>query len=554
MLVDTQGVPTQEFWDIIDSPSRDHYCTIDQFCKAQKVDAPSNQLQILKESLEISILERLRYVSLFEFFAMQKSGNWGSAGEYQIRLSMMGHFLEKHAGDTLQIKDQDTFGKLLDEYYEKLNIRVVDEKDLHVLSKNFTFDFFGRSISNSDLSTINRLLAFLGSRNSIYISSFENAKRFIYGEARTYSISNHDIFCFTKELCRSPHFIMAEAACSGDRDVLVRQESLETVFHQKWVPVLDTTSNAFFSEYDKPRVISEQIKRKALSSLGISSKEELLSKKDEFLKIMGETIIYHELGHVVVQNDILPKDIGPVAEGTKSLGYEVFLSMVELLADFAPSYNNLHGSIKQIYKVSKKSPQKATAMFYIYLSDVWFFDTQDTYMFLYSELVMFAMMRYINPDQTINFEKINYDIHFDKRRKVENKDTKRFVNFLFALLIKETRTLYELLTNSIFKLEDQTHTLQSLKALINLIFQKNNPSIDSNSYDYKASQYSYIFMTAKKAIWPEDALSHQVKTSENKIRAAMVRLYSRDKTQTLSSETAREIIYKKMTALGFALN
>ena len=554
MLVDTQGVPTQEFWDIIDSPSRDHYCTIDQFCKAQKVDAPSNQLQILKESLEISILERLRYVSLFEFFAMQKSGNWGSAGEYQIRLSMMGHFLEKHAGDTLQIKDQDTFGKLLDEYYEKLNIRVVDEKDLHVLSKNFTFDFFGRSISNSDLSTINRLLAFLGSRNSIYISSFENAKRFIYGEARTYSISNHDIFCFTKELCRSPHFIMAEAACSGDRDVLVRQESLETVFHQKWVPVLDTTSNAFFSEYDKPRVISEQIKRKALSSLGISSKEELLSKKDEFLKIMGETIIYHELGHVVVQNDILPKDIGPVAEGTKSLGYEVFLSMVELLADFAPSYNNLHGSIKQIYKVSKKSPQKATAMFYIYLSDVWFFDTQDTYMFLYSELVMFAMMRYINPDQTINFEKINYDIHFDKRRKVENKDTKRFVNFLFALLIKETRTLYELLTNSIFKLEDQTHTLQSLKALINLIFQKNNPSIDSNSYDYKASQYSYIFMTAKKAIWPEDALSHQVKTSENKIRAAMVRLYSRDKTRTLSSETAREIIYKKMTALGFALN
>ncbi len=132
MLVDTQGVPTQEFWDIIDSPSRDHYCTIDQFCKAQKVDAPSNQLQILKESLEISILERLRYVSLFEFFAMQKSGNWGSAGEYQIRLSMMGHFLEKHAGDTLQIKDQDTFGKLLDEYYEKLNIRVVDEKDLLV--------------------------------------------------------------------------------------------------------------------------------------------------------------------------------------------------------------------------------------------------------------------------------------------------------------------------------------------------------------------------------------------------------------------------------------
>ena len=385
MLLDKTGVPSQAFWDIIDAPDRDQYTSLDAYCKAHQGDVPSSQLITLKQTLETKTLERLRYVSLFEFFAMQKSNQWGNAGEYQIRLSMMGHLLKIGTDETPSFKEQEQFTTLLDEYYTYLDIELVDEKDLHVLAKTFTLDFFGRAIPNAEVETFNTLLQFIGSKNSVYISNFDNARRFIYGEARTYSISNHKIYWFVNEICRSPHFIMAEAACSGDRDVMVRQTSLETVFMQKWVPVLEPGNDYYLKNADKSRVIFEAIKRKALTALGISTQEELRNKKDEFIKIMGETIIYHELGHVVVQNDILPKSIGPVAEGTKSLGYQIFLSLVELLADFAPSYNNLHGAIKQIYRVSKKSPQKATAMFYVYLSDVWFFDTQDEYMYLYYE-------------------------------------------------------------------------------------------------------------------------------------------------------------------------
>lgn len=554
MFLDAKGVPTQAFWDIVDAPDREQYTTLESYCKAHHLDVSYQQLESLKQAIELSTLDRLKYISLFEFFAMKKSGEWGSAGEYQIRLSMMGHILGKSPDDIIGFQDQDTFSELIDSYYKQLNMELVDSKDLHVLAKTFTFDFFGRSIPNSDPETFNTLLRFLGSKKSVYISNFDNARRFIYGEAKVYSISNHDIVWFTTELCRSPHFIMAEAACSGDRDVLVRQVSLETVFVQKWLPVLDEAGSYYISPNDKPRVISEAIKRKALASLGITTKRDLLAKKDEFLKIMGETIIYHELGHVVVQNDILSKDIGPVAEGTKSLGYQIFLSLVEVLADFAPSYNNLHGAIKHIYNVSLKSPKKATAMFYVYLSDIWFFDTQDDYMFLYSELVMFAMMRYINQDQTINFDKINHDIHFDKRKKVENKDTKRFVNFLFAMLIKETKALHALLAKSVYKLEGQTHIFQSLRALIQYVFESNKTTLNPDDYDYKTSEYSYIFMVAKTSMWPEGALERQLKKSEEKVRTSLVKLYSKSVSHSISPQESREIIYKKMTELGFELN
>ena len=302
------------------------------------------------------------------------------------------------------------------------------------------------------------------------------------------------------------------------------------------------------------RIISESIKKKALGALGVKSKLDLIAQKQTFMKIMGETIVYHELGHVVVQNDILPKDIGPIAEGTKSLGYQVFLSAIELLADFAPSYNKLHGAVKQIQKVSVRDPRKATAMFYVYLSDVWFFDTQDDYMYLYSELVVLAMMRYIKRDQSIDFDKINFDIYFDKRKKTENKDINRFVNFLFSLLIRETRALHQVLKTSLFLLNDKYMPLTAVLSVIDIMFNLNKTNLKPDDYDYITSQYSYVFKLSEKVIQPSSVLKNCINESESKIRYALCKLYDKSIKPTVTAEESRKLIFKRMTELGFTLH
>ena len=60
---------------------------------------------------------------------------------------------------------------------------------------------------------------------------------------------------------------------------------------------------------------------------------------------------------------------------------------------------NLIQNMIAIYKTDKN---RAESMFYMYLSDVWFYDTPDTYMYLYSDLMVLILVRYIRKNQTIN--------------------------------------------------------------------------------------------------------------------------------------------------------
>ena len=81
--------------------------------------------------------------------------------------------------------------------------------------------------------------------------------------------------------------------------------------------------------------IAEGIKQKVLDLYDIHSKDDLLEKEDIFIHDMAETIFKHELGHGIVQHNLLPFDLGAIGEASKIYGENIYTAFLEFLADFA---------------------------------------------------------------------------------------------------------------------------------------------------------------------------------------------------------------------------
>lgn len=269
------------------------------------------------------------------------------------------------------------------------------------------------NFNHNNYERIAKLLEFFGSKYTLIYEFKDSNKQLIFAEYQRKEVGKHHIYVLTKEIFRSPQLISATVAGNFLGNIYVRDDALWTIFYQKWVPVLDQGSYFFFS--DPAFTISQAIKEKALSVLNIDKTEQLLKFKEPFFEALRETIMYHELGHQIMNYSILtPTEVGLSNASSYYKTDDIYDAYNEFFADFCPNIEDGHGAIYNMLKTSKKDLKKATLMFYIYLSDVWFYDTGDEYMYTYSDLIVLIMMRYINDDQTINFDLIEEDLTFRK--------------------------------------------------------------------------------------------------------------------------------------------
>ena len=149
--------------------------------------------------------------------------------------------------------------------------------------------------------------------------------------------------------------------------------------------------------------IAEGIKQLVLEKYDIETKESLIEKESTFLNDMSETILYHELGHGIIQHNILPYELGAIGEASKLYGENIYTAILEFLADFSPEHNKLKGPIQNMITISKTDRNRAKRMYLMYMSDTWFYNTDDTYMYTYSDLMTLILIRYISKDD-IDFE------------------------------------------------------------------------------------------------------------------------------------------------------
>ncbi len=447
--------------------------------------------------LELDVLSRLRDLSFIQYRKFELSKDWGEAGDYQCFLSFSRHLTGKKAQEDLSSDTHEAFHILLQEGYEGLDLKALSLETVSWAIDNFVFNFFGRKIKLKDVKRLNLFLKFLGSDLFVSLTTSKKNIFFIASRPKQYKIGDHTVYWMKEELVRSSNIIIAEAAFSGDREVCIRQEALETIFYQKWVASFDSLGKNWSAEGAASHV-SDGIKLHVLRLYSIKTKEDLINVKKEFIKNMGETIVYHELGHIVIQQDILPWSLGALAEAHTRFGYESILSIIEVLADFAPQYRKLHGALKQIEVVALKDPDKASKMFYTYLSDIWFYDTSDRYMYLYSDYAVLSLLKYIKEDRSIDFEKINKDLSFDKRRKEENKRKDVYINTLFSLVLGYTKKAKALLESSMYTVGSTSVDFKGLKAYMDVKFLIAGTEIREPNYNQIVMFWSNVLLISKE--------------------------------------------------------
>ena len=110
--------------------------------------------------------------------------------------------------------------------------------------------------------------------------------------------------------------------------------------------------------------------------------------------------------------------------------------ITEALADIAPKKGAMNSVFTNIYAVSKKDKTKATILFYLYLSDVWFYETEHIHMYDYSNIILTLMVNAINSDKSINFDYLN---------DISNSDIISFlITFItdqFSMLLNQIKTI-----------------------------------------------------------------------------------------------------------------
>jgi len=388
-------------------------------------------LKALREDIKASLLAQLRELAYLIYRHMDVSGDWTDAGRdcceqafgrCELQLGPRGPW-----GYTERSKlQQYTADKMRELGVDTLTLSELKEKVEH-----FKVNCLGLSFLIHDFMFLNRFLAFIGIpwilQGGVYGPYYE----FILGEGTFEVKGDYRVFVLRHEVLRSPTTIMQMAAVIGEREIFVRDEAMVSVFDLKWASFLPYAFDTTFQFYGSEQRISAYIRQQVFCAYGIKNKVDLEAQADQFIFDLKETVLNHELGHGIIQYHQLAQDIAPIAETTKMLGESIITALLEVLADFAPRLRDVKGPLQNMVDISKTDEARATRMFWMYLSDVWFFDTPDEYMYVYSEILTWVMGSVIGKDRRIEFSRLDQAIN----------DPNGIVAIALANVIKVTEVL-----------------------------------------------------------------------------------------------------------------
>ena len=222
-----------------------------------------------------------------------------------------------------------------------------------------------------------------------------------------------------------------------------------------------------------------------LEKYQIDTKECLLEKEKTFINDMSETILYHEFGHGIIQQHILPFDLGAIGEATKIYGENIYTAILEFLADFSPCHQKLKGPIQNIIEISKNDRNRAQRMYLMYLSDTWFYNTDDEYMYTYSDLIVLILIRYLTPND-INFEALERDMIYTPGSMTSTFD--RILN-LYKNDMLELKTMCE---SASFSIGGVPINYPKIRELLIEEFRKNDGFVHVDSYEFMVPFWSNV--------------------------------------------------------------
>ena len=368
----------------------------------------------------------------------------------------------------------------------------------------------------------------------------------IYGKGRLKKYHGYTVTFVKKEYIRTPNNVMSMAAIIGHQNIYVRLESLSTIFAQKWLQIFDYNEFEMLTIHSDPFWnIAEGIKQKVLELYNINEKEELIAKEKTFINDMSETILYHELGHGIIQHNILPFELGAIGEASKIFGENIYTAILEFLADFSPVHDKLMGPIQNMIKISKTDKNRAKRMYLMYMSDTWFYNTEDTYMYTYSDLMTLILIRYLKEDD-IDFKLMEKELTYDPENTSPKSHFERIIS-LYKADIEELKTMCE---NATFTIAGNDLDYKKIRDFLIEEFRKNDGFVHVETYEFLVPFWSnvlgYIITVSNSKQLVEDYMKQQ----QDKTLKKLLVLSCGKETAMKYKFDHRQYIMERMTKLN----
>lgn len=548
-LFDNQVLRSEITDVIMDRSSISNFKTLKNYLAQQKKVVDPAEFDLLISKIKKSISQQLTYYSFLTYYLMEKKNDWQEAGEAQSRTTFTRLLLKKTAEEPITYEDTLEFNKQLQAQYELFGFHQMSIESAAAEASSFGFEFFGRKFMAVQTEEITRMMHFCGVNWFLQGGLHGQHLQFILGSGRLVHKGGYDVVTLEKEFMRTPNNIVAMAAVIGHRQIYVRMESLRVIFDQKWRQLFRYRDYELSYMRHNPMMnISDGIKRHATALYGATSLDTINSVQDQFVKDMSETILYHELGHGAVQHDVLSVEGGTLGEASRVYGENIYTQLLEFLADFVSVHGEIWGPMANMCKIAKKDRARAERMFYIYFSDTWFYDTDDTYMYLYTDLMALVLLRYVNDDRSVDFAKLEADIQFDKAEVATH-------NTMYGQYIKMVETDMDIvktwLENSEMTIGGKVYDYKKARQILMDQFKKNDGYVHTESYEFQAIFWNYLYRYIK-SYSPETftKISNLLETREQEIIRFTLELSGGKNAVAEYDGRPRDYIVDRMTQLG----
>ncbi len=442
VLIEDGNVPEDVASLLLDSSLYSRYKNFKAYLDEEKIPYEPADLRRLVALIERQIQDQVLAIAHLQYYLMNLTGDWSDAGEQQVKISFCRALLgvgseiqltEAHASEFYSLVDAAVYTYGFEGLTGDTGKSLFETKVISMLGQQYKADPGPR---------ITAVLQFLGSKCVLISRPFWRGFAYIFGEAVFRTKEEYNIYYMLKERIRSGSYVMSNVATVSARNICMREEALSTVFYQKWVQAFEPRRIFHYGpNADEFSRMSMAIKQRTLALFGAKSVDDLETAKKMFLADMRETVLYHELAHGITKDYLFPYEKMAIAQGIDSYHkISTYEGLIEFLSDFAPPTHQLHGPMWNMTEVAKTDQKRAERMFYMYFSDVFFYDTEDEHMYDYSDMMCLILIRYVKPGLDVDFSKMSADMQY---RGLENEGPTSLFEKLAKVYVDDTEAIKE---------------------------------------------------------------------------------------------------------------
>ena len=525
----------------LDKSKINRYKTLLDYSNSNKLSLDKEEYQKFTKSVEKIIYDQVFYYAHLMYHYMETSGDWGEPGEQQVKITFCRNLLNVDPKIHLTSEHAKTFTETVKTSIKALKINTFTKEIARQQLRQYKFKIFGEDYETYKAIFLDKILKFSGSNKFLHAGQYGNQMEFIFGSGKQQHKHGYNVTFVQKESIRTPNNVMSMAAIIGHQNIYIRLESLKTIFAQKWVQIFDYNEFEMLTIHSDPFWnIAEGIKQLVLEKYQIDSKEKLIEKEKVFINDMSETILYHEFGHGIIQHNILPFELGAIGEASKIYGENIYTSILEFLADFSPNHDGLKGPIQNMIAISKKDRERAKRMYLMYMSDTWFYNTDDTYMYTYSDLMILILIRYLTPND-INFELMEKELDFNKSGSKSHFD--RIID-LYQADITELKSMCE---NATFDIKGTDMNYKKIRDFLIEEFKRNDGFVHVDTYEFLVPYWSNVLGYVKSVSNSKALVEEFLKQRQEKALKKVMILSCGKETAQKYQYDHRQYIMDRMT-------